>query len=246
LELQRWLILPDSHTPYHNEKALEDLIMRQIVPAFDWYGIVIMGDWFDNYCVSQYTKNPKRLNNLQAEVEKGFELMHVFELMPFKRRIFIEGNHETRLSRAVSAKMPEAYEFVMKNWHDRFSQWEYVGYMEDIQIGELFLTHDVGYSGALSTRQTLHAYQDNVVIGHNHNLLYIVEGNAKGTAHVGASFGWLGDVEKIDYRHRMRAKRDWVLGFGTAYHNPETGYVYIQPQPIVDYSAVVEGRLFEC
>lgn len=246
MQLERWLILPDSHTPYHNKRALEDLIMQEIVPAFDWHGVVILGDWFDNYCVSQYTKSPKRLNDLAKEVVKGFELMHVFEMMPFKRRIFIEGNHETRLSRSVSAKMPEAYEFVMNNWHDRFSQWEYINYMEDTQIGELFLTHDVGHSGALSTRQTMHAYQDNVVIGHNHNMLYTVEGNAKGTPHVGASFGWLGDVEKIDYRHRMKAKRDWVLGFGTAFHNPETGFVYVQPHPIVDYSAVVEGRLFEC
>jgi len=225
---------------------LEKLIIGQVVPAFDWYGIVILGDWFDNYSVSHYTKNPKRLRGLDKEIEKGFDLLHIFELLPFKKRIFIEGNHETRLSRTVSDKMPEIYEFVMRDWENRFSQWEYVPYMEDIEIGRLFLTHDVGHSGTLSTRQTLHAYQDNVVIGHNHNMLYCVEGNAKATAHVGASFGWLGDVSKIDYRHKMKARREWVLGFGTGYHNPESDFVYLVPHPIVEYTAVVEGRLFEC
>lgn len=62
--------------------------------------------------------------------------------------------------------------------------------------------------------------------------------------HVGASFGWLGDYRRIDYRHRMRARRDWVLGFGIGYLRP-SGVIHLMPIPIINYSCVVEGQLFQ-
>lgn len=243
--LKRVLILPDSHTPYHDKKALEGLIMGKVMPGLKFDILVILGDWFDNYCVSNFVKDPRRLRGLKKELEVGVGLLKKFEAYPFERRIFIEGNHETRLFRTASAKMPEAYEFLEDKWQDYFpkDKWEYVPYMEDITIGRLYLTHDVGRSGVNSTLLSLVDYQDNVVVGHNHIMDYVVRGNAKGTPHIGASFGWLGDVDKIDYRHRMKCRRDYVLGFGVGYLRPN-GFIHVQPVPIIGDSCVVEGRLF--
>lgn len=243
--LQRWLILPDAHLPYHNKKALEDLIFQEVVPRFDFHGVVILGDWFDNYAVSDYTKSPTRLGNLKQEMKAGRDALHFLESMPFKERIFIEGNHENRFSRFLSKNAPELYEWATDMWMSIFGAWKYVPYREDIEIGKLFATHDIGHSGKHSTRQTLEAYQDNMVMGHNHTMDFHVQGNAKGIPHVGASFGWLGDADQIDYKHRMKAKKDWVLGFGTGYVNPENGFIYLTPHPIVEYTAVVDGYLFK-
>lgn len=43
--------------------------------------------------------------------------------------------------------------------------------------------------------------------------------------------------------YKVKANRDWALGFGMGYLR-ENGFVYLQPVPIVEYSCVVEGRLF--
>lgn len=245
--MERWLILPDSHTPYHDKKALEGLVMGKVLPAFKWSGLLILGDFFDNYCVSTFTKDPRRLKGLKNEISQGVELLSRFSAYPFKRRIFVEGNHETRLFRSVSKDAPALYEFVEAQWRSFFpsARWEYVPYMEDTTIGKLYATHDVGRSGDNSTRLSLMDYQDNVVVGHNHIMDFHVRGNAKGIPHVGASFGWLGDVSKIDYRHRMKCRRDYVLGFGVAYLRPN-GFIHVHPIPIIsnDYSCEVEGRLF--
>jgi hypothetical protein len=88
------------------------------------------------------------------------------------------------------------------------------------------------------------AFQHNIVIGHTHRLGYAVEGNAQGERHVTAMFGWLGDVEQIDYMHRVKAIKDWSLGFGIGYLEPKTGTVYLVPIPIVNYTCVVEGKLY--
>lgn len=243
--LKRILILPDAHTPYHDKEALEGLIMGVVLRKVKFDILVILGDWFDFYCISRFTKDPRRLRGLEHEIQAGVALLRQLEAYPFERRIFIEGNHETRLSRAVSEKMPETYEFIQREWERFFppEKWEYVPYMDDTTIGKLYVTHDVGRSGVHSTLLSLIDYQDNVVIGHNHSMDYVVRGNAKGVPHVGASFGWLGDVRKIDYRHRMKSRRDFVLGFGVGYLR-KNGFVYLQPVPIVEGSCVVEGRLF--
>ncbi len=243
-KLKRVLILPDSHTPYHDKRALEKLIMGKVIPGGEWDTLVVLGDWFDNYILSTFTKDPRRLEGLLKELKPGFGLLDELKGAGFKRRIFIEGNHEKRLPKMVSDKAPEFYEILMEWWERHFEGWEYVPYMEDIQVGKMNFTHDVGFSGALSARQSMHAYQDNAVIGHNHNMVYCVEGNASGILHVGASFGWLGDVTKIDYRHRMRARREWALGFGYG-HLRSNGFMYLHPAPIINYTAVVDGILYQ-
>lgn len=82
-----------------------------------------------------------------------------------------------------------------------------------------------------------------MVTGHDHAINYCVRGNATGEAHVSPTFGWLGDRDKVDYMHKIKAYRDWALGFGIGYLG-DNGYIYLVPVPIVDYTCVVEGRLF--
>lgn len=242
-ELKRVLFLPDAHTPYHDKKALEGLLIGCILPAFQWDTICILGDWWDNYSISSHSKTPTREHSWKRESEVGKKLLQRITEYPARRRILIKGNHERWLERLLSEKTPALYEEVMGKTHTP-EGWEVVEYMESTEIGKLHVTHDLGYSGMQSAQQSLAACGDNIIIGHNHNMTYVVRGNAKGDCHVGASFGWLGDYRRIDYRHRMRARRDWVLGFGYGYLLPN-GTVFVVPVPIVDYTAVVEGQLFK-
>jgi hypothetical protein len=65
-----------------------------------------------------------------------------------------------------------------------------------------------------------------------------------GKYRVGAQFGWLGDIKKVDYMHQVKVRRMWSLGFGVGYHDTETGMVYLQPVPIIHYTACVEGKVY--
>lgn len=241
--LERGLIIPDAHTPYHDKRALVKLLIKKVIPAFAWDTLIILGDWFDNYILSTFVKDPRRLKGLLSELRPGFKLLRYLRQLPFKRFIFIEGNHEKRLPKMVSSKAPEFYEIVMEWWQQHFNGWEYIPYMNGIAVGEMFFTHDMGYSGPLSARQSMHSLQDNSVIGHNHNMLSAVEGNSKGRLHIGASFGWLGNVDLIDYKHRMKALREWALGFGT-YIRRSDDVVHLRQHPIIDYTCEVDGRIF--
>jgi hypothetical protein len=88
-------------------------------------------------------------------------------------------------------------------------------------------------------------FMHSVVTGHAHRLQYVVEGDATGGARVSALFGWLGDIEQIEYMSRARAMRDWAQGFGIGYLDPTTQNVHLVPVPVVERKVVVEGILYE-
>ena len=46
--MKRVLFLPDAHTPYHDKRALEGLILKKILPALEWDTVCVLGDWWDN------------------------------------------------------------------------------------------------------------------------------------------------------------------------------------------------------
>jgi hypothetical protein len=241
--IEKWLLIPDCHIPYHDEQAFS--LMLRAAKACGIQNVAILGDFADFYAVSFHGKDPRRRNDLKWEVEevcKGLDRLDA--QFPGKKK-FIEGNHCDRLQRYLAEHAAALYTTCKVQELFRLAErgWEYTPYKHHTKIGRLHLTHDAGIAGRYAAQRTLDAYQANVVIGHTHRLSFLVEGNAKGEAHVGAMLGWLGDVEKVDYMHQIRAKREWAHGFGLAYHDKVTDNVHLVPVAIVDGTVAVEGRL---
>lgn len=241
MKLKKVLFVPDTHVPYHDPKAWR--LMIKVAKSFKPDIINIQGDFADFYAVSSHSKNPNRRRNLEWEVQEVKEKLDELDSIGARTKIFVAGNHCDRLERYLMDRAPELFNVVrIPDLFDlRKRGWRYVPYKSDTRIGKLYTTHDTGCAGRNAVFRNLDAYQHNVVTGHTHRLAYIVEGNAKGEAHVSASFGWLGDVKQVDYMNRIKAARDWALGFGVGYL-AENGTVYVQPVPIINYTAVVEGK----
>lgn len=239
-QLLKVLFVPDVHRPYHDEKAWQ--LLLKAGRAFKPDTLVVLGDFADFYCVSSHDKDPRRVRDLESEVTDVKVGLKELEGLGARRRIFISGNHEDRLSRYLMTKAPELFDTVKIPNVLNLKGWEYVPYKAHVCVGKLNITHDTGRAGRTANLQSLDDFQDNVVIGHTHRIGYAVSGNAKGRPHVGAMFGWLGDVGQVDYMHRVKANRDWALGFGIGYLEP-TGNIHLVPVPIVDYRVCLEGKL---
>lgn len=208
--------------------------------------VVILGDYADFYAVSSHSKDPKRAFQLEAELEDVKVGLKELESLGASEYIYIAGNHEDRLQRYMQDKAPELNHLIsIPKVLGLSSRWEYVPYRSDIRIGKVYATHDVGSAGRNAIFRCLDSYQHSNVTGHTHRLAYVVEGNAAGETKISAQFGWLGDTNEADYMHRMRARKDWALGFGLGYLDENTKAVYLVPVPIVNYSCVVEGKLYK-
>jgi hypothetical protein len=162
-----------------------------------------------------------------------------------KRKVFIEGNHEDRLRRYLADKAPELFGLVSTDDLLALTKngWEFYPYRESAKVGKLYITHDTGAGGKYATARALETFQHSVVIGHHHAMQYQVNGDATGKYQVGAQFGCLADLAKIDYMHRVRVARSWSLGFGTGIHDLGSGIVHLTPHPIVRYTTCLNGEV---
>ena len=244
--LERLWFIPDVHAPFHDKRAWK--LVLAALADFKPTTVVSLGDFVDFFSVSHWSKDPLRALNLKDELDLAEGMLDEVQARSAGARlVYVAGNHEDRLQRYLQDKAPELIQLVSvpKQLHLADRGWEYVPYKQSIKIGKLHVTHDVGSAGRYNVYKALDTFQSPVATGHTHRLGYVVEGDATGDSQVSAQFGWLGDVEQVDYMHRVKARRDWTLGFGYGYINPRTGYAYLVPVPIVDYTAVVEGRLYK-
>ena len=237
------LFVPDAHWPFVNKKHW-NLMLR----VGQWLNpdiLVCLGDLVDCYSVSKYPKSPDRRIRLIDEIESGNEALDDLDDLRAREKWFFKGNHETRVNDFIAEKAPELHGIVDIDRLLRLKERGYkiVPYMKHARIGKLNVTHgtkDCGETGHLKARQE---FNGNYLGGHAHWLGIGYRGNAQGDSRVGMSCGWLGDVEKIDYAHRVEALR-WQSGFGVG-HMASDGVVFLQAVPIVKNRCCVNGVIFE-
>ncbi len=243
-KLESILIIPDTHRPYHDTKAWK--LMLEVGKNMQPQHIITIGDYVDFFSVSSHSKNPTRKMQLQDEIDDALEGLDELDKLGAKNKIYIGGNHEDRLTRYLQDKAPELFNVVkipdLLSLESR--GWTYVPYKSHVKIGKLHFTHDVGAAGRNATFKALDTYQHSIITGHAHRLQYIVEGNAIGEFKLSAQFGWLGDSNQIDYMSRANVNKNWALGFGAGYINPDDGIAYITPIPIINYTCMFNGELF--
>jgi hypothetical protein len=251
MAIQKLAFFGDVHAPYEDTRAVR--LLLAVLRAWTPHHLVCMGDLLDCYAVSSHSKAPDRKTSLAWEIGYAEALLDRFDALKVPgRKLFIEGNHETRLQRFIAEKAPQFDGLISIPQVLKLKQrkWEYTPYRSFATLGKLALTHDVGYAGRYAPHRTLDALQSSVVTGHTHRLGLLVESNLKGEGKVAASFGWLGDIDAVDYMHKGKVTRDWHLGFGLGYLDTATGYVQLTPIPLLPRGAkgltcTVEGTRFD-
>lgn len=245
MALEGILVVSDAHIPYQDKRAFD--LMLKVAQDLKPKHIYIIGDFLDFYSVSSHSKDPNRAFQLKEELRAGAAELDRLDALKAASKVYIGGNHCDRLTRYLQDKAPELFNVVSipDLLHLKKRGWTYVPYRKHIKLGKMYFTHDVGVAGRNSVFKCLDTYQHSIVTGHSHRLAYIVEGNATGEYKLSAQFGWLGDSSRIDYMQHARVLKDWALGFGVGYLNPQTGIVYMTPVPIVNYTCVVGGKLYK-
>lgn len=244
-QLEKILIVPDTHVPYHDKKAWE--LMLSVAKAVKVDHVITLGDLADFYGVSSHSKDPNRALKLEEEIEETKKAIGQLAALKPKSFVFIEGNHEDRLKRYLQDKAPELFHLVSTQKVLELSKHKikFIPYKQSFKLGKMNFTHDVGNGGRFAAHKALDTFQHNIITGHTHRISYVVEGNAQGERHLSTTLGWLGDADAVDYMHKVKISRDWSLGFGIGYLDKKTGNVHVQPVPIVNYTSVVEGKLFK-
>src|SRR4030095_140728 len=119
--LNRVLLMPDTHRPYHSEAAFTTVL----AVAEGWRPdiCVIMGDFADFCEVSSHPQNPACKFSFPeevADVNAGLDdLDRALKAAGCRDKRFLQGNHEHRLQRYVRANADKLEGFVA--WADVLS-----------------------------------------------------------------------------------------------------------------------------
>lgn len=232
-ELERILIIPDTHSPFHDPLAWKTLLDfgRKWRP----HTLIHLGDLADFYSVSDHDKDPRRANNLLDECNVTNALLDELDDLGAVRRIFCEGNHEYRLERYLMRHAPALLGIASVDHLLRLQErgWSRIPYAMHGRVGKLYVTHEAGKSGQNAVQQMAQAVGGSIAFGHTHRLQIQYFGSILGDRHVSATCGWLGDKASATYKSEIE-KAPWQLGFATAIME-RSGCFELQARPIVDY-----------
>ena len=96
----RAVVYGDAHIPFHDDRALKVLkaVLRDVKP----HVVVHIGDLVDAWQISRFDKDPSRSDGLQENIDTArAHLCEIAQLAPKATRVWLEGNHEARLTRAI-------------------------------------------------------------------------------------------------------------------------------------------------
>ncbi len=135
------VIANDLHIPFQDEVAIE--LFFQFVKKKSPHQIILLGDICDFYSVSRFDKNPTRIANLQADLDKTLAFLERCRENYTGEIHYIQGNHERRL-RKYLWKEAKALSSLRSLELSKLLNFDNIGIMyheHGYQLGDLFCTH---------------------------------------------------------------------------------------------------------
>lgn len=178
--MQKAIILPDIHHPFHNKKAV-----RSVFEFTKWYKpdiVVLLGDALEMRAIDHWKKgrNKKYFEGVRLlDDYKRFTkdiLEPIDKICPKARKVFMGGNHEDWVRQMIN-KFPQELEGVIdidKSLNLQERGWEWIPFIDRksrrgiMKLGKLTLTHG-HYTNKYHASKTSDTYSKSVVYGHTHD-----------------------------------------------------------------------------
>ena len=247
-DMKQVLIIPDVHIPFEDKRAYGLMLeVAQDIPALE--EIVILGDFADFYGASSYAKDPSIKSNLLTEIRAvNNRLDELDTLFPGVNKVFIEGNHENRLTRFITSKSPELFGMITTEELFRLDErgYTFVPYTPNqihrIAGSSLYARHE-GIGGVVHV-----AYNSvvkagcSVIFGHNHRIQENQVVTINGDNLRGICSGWLGDKDSPVMSY-VQHHHQWSLGFSVVDILDE-GIFFNHLVHIIDYKCSYNGTIY--
>ena len=246
--LQKWLVLPDIHAPFHNLILIAKIC--QFAREFGFYGVVMAGDFLDLFTLSKYAEDSlAQLREIDLTWEYDNSLPVIEQINAAVgvdcKKVYLYGNHDDRYQRYMKSgdhsklgkelRDPIKALRLVENNYTILTNW-----MDDVYtLGEhLDITHGTA-CGIHTAKKMLDDHQGSVAFGHSHRFQSFILGKR------GAyNLGWLGDPDSWVFKYMPRVNRNkWALGFGVVYILPD-GTFRMEPIQCYGNQFVAGGKLY--
>ena len=233
---ERVAFVSDLHHPFQDTAAIGTTLaaLRDYRPDL----LILGGDGFDCFSVSDHDREPGRCDCLQDEFDAARETWRAFDDLGCDV-VWLDGNHEERINRMQrrnpglfrlrALELPRAAELPQR--------WLYCPDQTRVRLGSLTCLHGNlkgrGTSMMHAAAGMLRKLRTSCVFGHLHRHQMFMETTEDGTYRAGFANGHLSDVAQAHYI----TAPDWQQGFTTIDYDWSTGVFSVTPR------LIVKGRL---
>lgn len=223
------IALGDTHIPFIDQEAYRAVI--KFLKDFSPQKVIFLGDLLDLWVLSDFSRDPQRLNTLQEDIEKSHTyLVELREAIPKADLILLFGNHEDRARRYCWKIAPELSTLKILRLENLLG-------LDDLHIkyytrnndyhreGQLLFTHGtvISQQSSVTGRRHLQKLGESTVVGHSHRLGSYYEtkiGGSKGAWENGC----LCDLE-LAKEWRQTFPPNWQQGFSVIFMKKKRFFV---------------------
>lgn len=215
-------VIPDLHVPHHDPDAVRVCteFMQDLRPDV----LVVLGDWYDFYDLSTFSKDPDRRFRLQEEFDQGREIMADICYKQTRDRRFLSGNHEARFKRYLRDKAPELHSLRSLEFEAltglRGLHFDFWDYGDHTRVGDAVFTHGnlVSKHAAYTAKRHFTDLGGSIHTGHSHRMSHFSKTDLQGEHHC-YEHGHLADPEP-EY---INGIANWQQGWGVVWVDEDDG-----------------------
>jgi hypothetical protein len=245
------MLCGDEHFPFQDQPALDCVlsITRQLKPDV----IALMGDLLDCYGLSDFDKDPKRINTLQDEINQGrFHLAEMRKASPDSKIYLFDSNHFDRMRRTLWRMAGPSGELRTLTAFQEAMTWPTLLNLEELDITWVPLNHQTrteifpkfivkhGDRVRIRSGYTAHAeharYGRSGASGHTHRLAAVWHRDHNGN-HVWCETGCLCDLNP-----EYAQDPDWQQGCVVVSFEEHTSAISVEPIYIQNGLAQWRGK----
>lgn len=245
--VQAIALFPDIHAGFHDERALSCAIKVAELGFSDWpvemRHVVQLGDVLDSDAISPHPRSNMPPLTFEQEVGEARRVLARLEAIEAGKRSLCLGNHDFWVEKHKIRKCPEfSYLISVDKLLELDARgWDWVPYHRSIVLGRTRISHEFGKAGGNAAVAGLNSPRGKV-FGHTHRLCVTYAGMVEDLFRVSATLGYLGTVEHANYGTDTNFEEQWCQGMGFGYLDSR-GFLWLQPVPIVNGTAIFNGRV---
>jgi len=244
------LCIPDTHVDSHDERAYQLMLtVSKDLPHLD--EICILGDFADMLSVTSHKKDAAYAAEiLQDEINAvKKKIKELNKLFPHTNKVYIEGNHENRLSRYISEKCPElfgVFSFPELIGISKDPYWKWVPYgpyqAHKVLNSKLIARHTPLGGGVHHAKATAIKGMCSIIYGHVHQIQESQVVALDGKNYRAFCPGWLGDYKKDAFSY-VQNHAQWSLGFCIVSVLPNRNW-FANTCHIIDYQTTYGSKVY--
>jgi UDP-2,3-diacylglucosamine pyrophosphatase LpxH len=243
---ERIAYISDLHIPFQDDAAVDVAcgVIRDYRPQM----LLIAGDYFDFYSISDHDREPGRCDTIQDEFDSAKPTTEKIEDAAGDAvTLFLKGNHEERIDR-IQRRNPGIFKLrslELAIAADLPKSWHYYGNQVRVKCGPLTMLHgdlrNRGTSSKHAAAGMLAKLRTSCLFGHLHRFQSFFETGDDGTVRGGFANGHLCDVSQARYI----TSPDWQAGLSLIDFDWSLNIFKVHPQMIVRNATIFNGKTYE-